>query len=92
MSRLTGKTSGIPPLTGLEPSRCALELRKIFSLPVEDFQEITVAPWSKTSTLSPVGKLAVTRELSSDIETCGVGVTGDTGMALGFFARSILKL
>lgn len=66
---LTGKTSGMPPLTGLEPSRCALELRKRFSLPVEDFQEITVAPWSKTSTLSPVGKLAVTRELSSDIET-----------------------
>lgn len=41
----------------------------MFSLPVADFQEITVAPWSKTSTLSPVGKLAVTRELSSDIET-----------------------
>ena len=36
-----------------------------------------------------MGKLAVTRELSSDIETWGVGKSGETGMAAGFLERSI---
>ena len=40
---------------------------------------------------SPVGKLAVTRELSCEMETCGVGMTGETGMLAGLFERSILK-
>ena len=66
---LTGNTSGTPPLTGLEPSRMALELRKRCSSPPADFHEMTVAPCSKTSMLSPVGRLALTRELSSEIET-----------------------
>ena len=50
-----------------------------------------MAPYSKTSTDSPVGKLAVTRELSCEIETMGVGMVGDTGIAEGFFDRSIIR-
>ena len=65
----TGNTRGIPPLTALDPSRWALELKNIFSLPLADFQEITVAPKSRTSMLSPEGRIAVTRELSSEMET-----------------------
>ena len=38
---------------------------------------------------SPVGKLAVTLELSSEMETCGVGMVGETGMAEGFLERSM---
>ncbi len=89
---LTGKTRGIPPLTGFEPSRWALELRKRFSLPLADFQEMTVAPYNKTCSCWPVGRLAVTRELSSEMETCGVGWMGETGMAAGFLARSMLAV
>ena len=89
--RLTGKTSGIPPRTGLEPSRRALELRKRFSLPLADFQDVTVAPCNRTSTFSPVGSCAVTRELSSEMETCGEGWMGETGIAAGFLARSIVR-
>ena len=59
-------------------------------MPFADFHEMTVAPKSKISIDSPVGKLAVTRELSSDMETCGVGMTGETGMAEGFFERSMI--
>jgi len=43
-STLTGNTSGMPPLTALEPSNFALELRNRFSLPWADFHEMTVAP------------------------------------------------
>lgn len=39
---------------------------------------------------SPVGKLAVTLELSFEMETCGVGMVGETGMAEGFLERSML--
>ena len=88
----TGNTRGIPPLTGFDPSRCAFELKNKFSLSLADFHEMTVAPKSRISTDSPVGRLAVTQELSSEMETCGVGMTGDTGMAVGFLARSILFL
>lgn len=82
---------GTPPRTAFDPSRLALELRKRFSLPLADFHEITVAPYNKISTRSPVGKLAVTRELSSEMETRGVGWMGETGIAAGFLARSILE-
>ena len=39
---------------------------------------------------SPVGRLAVTLELSFEMETCGVGMVGETGMAEGFLERSML--
>lgn len=39
-----------------------------------------------------MGKLAVTRELSCEMETCGVGMTGDTGMLAGFLERSMLAV
>ena len=51
---------------------------------------MTVAPCRSTSTRSPVGRLAETRSLSSEIETWGVGKTGDTGIAEGFLERSIM--
>lgn len=41
------------------PSRLALELSHMFSLPLF-FHEMTVAPYSITSTESPLGRLAVT--------------------------------
>lgn len=81
----------MPPRTGFEPSRRALELRKRFSLPLADFHDITVAPKRSTSTDSPVGRLALTRELSCEMDTFGVGMTGETGMAEGFFERSIMQ-
>ena len=89
--KLTGKTNGMPPRTAFEPSRTALELKKRFSAPFADFHEVMVAPCRSTSMDSPVGKLAVTLALSSEMDTCGVGITGDTGIAVGFFERSIGK-
>ena len=86
----TGKIRGIPPLTAFEPSRRALELRNSFSWPFAVFHERTWAPKRRTSTDSPVGKLAVTRELSSEMETWGVGMVGETGIAEGFLDRSII--
>jgi len=67
---LTGKTTGMPPRTALLPSSAAFSLNQRFSLPL-DCHEITVAPYSKTSTDSPVGSVALTRELSAS--TCGCG-------------------
>ena len=87
---LTGKTKGMPPLTALDPSRWALELTNKFSLPFAVFHERTVAPKRRTSTDSPVGKLAVTLELSSEMETWGVGMVGETGMAEGFLDLSMV--
>lgn len=55
----TGKTTGTPPLMAFLPSMWALELNQRFSLPLF-FHEMTVAPYSITSTESPLGKLAVT--------------------------------
>ena len=89
---LTGKTTGIPPLTAFEPSKWAFSLRNRFSLPLADFQEMTVAPYRRTSTDSPVGRKAVMRELSSAIETCGAGVRGETGIGFGFLERSTIFL
>lgn len=51
-----------------------------------------MAPKRRTSTDSPVGKLAETLWLSSEIATCGVGMVGETGIAEGFFDRSIIFL
>ena len=51
-----------------------------------------VAPYRSTSTDSPVGKLAVMRELSCEIETFGVGIVGETGMFAGFFERSMVLI
>ena len=51
-----------------------------------------MAPYRSTSTDSPVGRLAVTRELSCEIETFGVGIVGETGIAEGFLGRSMLML
>ena len=59
-------------------------------MPRADFQEITVAPNRRTSTFSPDGRVAVTRELSSEMFTCGAGAMGETGMAVGFLARSMV--
>ena len=59
----TGKTTGIPPLTGLLPSSFAAELTHRFSLPLP-FQLTTVAPYRRTSTLSPVGRVAIIRSRS----------------------------
>lgn len=60
----TGKTRGMPPRTGLEPSRAAAVETKRFSPEVGVVQEVTVAPWRRTETESPVGRVAVTRALS----------------------------
>lgn len=49
-----------------------------------------MAPKRRTSTDSPVGKLAETLWLSSEIATCGVGMVGETGIAEGFLDRSII--
>lgn len=62
-----------------------MELRKRFSLPLA-FHEMIVAPYRSTSTDSPVGKLAVMRELSWEIETFGVGIVGRLGCSLVFGA------
>jgi hypothetical protein len=59
----TGKTNGTPPRTALLPSNFAASLTHRFSAPFESFQLIIVAPNSRISTLSPVGRVAETREL-----------------------------
>ena len=86
---LTGKTTGIPPLTGLLPSSFAASLTKRFSFPLL-FHEITVAPYRRTSTESPVGRLATTLPCSVWTEGCGPVVEGE--IALGLFGRSIVLL
>jgi len=68
---LTGKTSGMPPLTGFDPSSLAASETQSFSFPARSFQLITVAPNRRTSTLSPVGRVADTREFSWEMLTCG---------------------
>lgn len=62
--KLTGNTSGMPPLTALLPSSTAPSLSQSFSLPPASFQLRTVAPCSRTSTVSPVGSVALTRPFS----------------------------
>lgn len=69
----TGKTMGMPPRTGAEPSRAADSLSHNFSWPAASFQLRTLAPCSRTSTLSPVGSVAETREWSWVMSTVGCG-------------------
>jgi hypothetical protein len=48
---------GMPPLTGFDPSRAAFEERNRLSIgsgsTLPGFQEITVAPYNRISTLDP---------------------------------------
>ena len=88
--KLTGNTSGIPPLTGLDPSSIAFELRNRFSFPLLDFHDTTVAPWRRTSRRSPVGRVAITLELSSEMVTRGAGTDGEMGIAEGLLERSTI--
>lgn len=68
-----GNTSGMPPRTGLVPSRELAVESQSFSVPVASFHEVMVAPWRRTETDSPVGRTAETREWSSEKVTEAVG-------------------
>lgn len=86
----TGKTSGMPPRTGFEPSRAAAEETKRFSPEEGVVHEVTVAPWRRTETESPVGRVAVTRVSSWVVwtwEDCGGAGVGSR--AAGRLGRSI---
>jgi hypothetical protein len=68
--QLTGKTRGMPPLTAFDPSTLAASLIHRFSCrPPSDFQLTSVAPNNKTSQLSPVGSVAITRSDDGEIST-----------------------
>jgi hypothetical protein len=89
--RHTGKTIGIPPLTALVPSCFDASDNQSFSFPRTSVQLIMVAPYNKISTLSPVGRVAITRELLSVMLTCGCGAKpGVVARAAGFFERSTI--
>lgn len=88
--KLTGKTSGMPPLTALLPSSTAPSLSQSFSLPLASFQLRTVAPCRSTSTVSPVGSVALTRPLSMvtvgwEWDCCGVAARAE-----GLLGRSTI--
>lgn len=88
----TGKTSGMPPRTGLEPSRTAAEERKRFSRGPEAegvFHEVTVAPWRRISTASPEGSEAETDELVWEVCAWDSGAPGVEARAAGRLGRSI---
>ena len=89
----TGKTRGMPPRTPLVPSSLVFSLSHSFSSPEASFQLSTVAPKSSTSTLSPVGSVAVTRELPWEMLTWAWG--GRPGVAAsadGLFGLSTILL
>lgn len=87
----TGNTSGMPPRTALLPSRTAPSLSHSFSPPARSFHEMTVAPYSMTSTLSPVGSTADTREFPCEMLTCAWGARpGVAASAEGLFGRSTM--
>lgn len=88
MYKHTGKTTGIPPLTGLLPSSFADELNHKFSLPLL-FQLITVAPYRRISTESPEGREAIT--LPCSLCTLGCGPVVEGLMAEGLFGRSMVN-
>ncbi len=84
---------GIPPLTALVPSSLAASLSHSFSSPAPSFQLITVAPYSRTWTLSPVGSSAVNLVLSSEKVTVAWGGrpgVDDSAGSLGLLARSTI--
>lgn len=71
----TGNTNGTPPLTADPPLKSAPSLTHSFSPPLS-FQLTTVAPYSSTAMLSPVGRVAVTRPLSWVIVALAGGCAG----------------
>lgn len=87
--RRTGKTTGIPPRTALDPSSTAPLLNQSFSSPDASFQLMTVAPKRRMSTLGPEGSVAVTVE--SVMLTVAWGrLVGVAERAEGFFERSTM--
>lgn len=54
----TGNTTGIPPRIALLPSSTAWELTNSCSSPSASFHDVTVAPYRRTDTDSPVGRRA----------------------------------
>lgn len=91
MDQRTGNTSGTPPLIALLPSNFAASLNHSLSCPSPPFQLITVAPCSRTSTLSPVGSTASTRECACVMLTCACGGRpGVVDRAVGFLGRSTM--
>jgi hypothetical protein len=80
----------MPPRTGLLPSSAAASLTHRFSLPSAFFQLTTVAPKSSTSTDSPLGSRADTRELSAEMLTTGCGARVMGEICAGRWARSIV--
>lgn len=72
---------GMPPLTPFDPSSTALSLSHRFSRP-RVFQDVTVAPCSRISTDSPVGKVAVTLSPSATTDGWGPYVEGEMGTGL----------
>lgn len=78
----------MPPRTALVPSSLAARESQSFSEPVASVHEVTVAPYRRTETDSPVGRTAVTDALSSEMVTVGCGVRpGVDVRAVGLFAR-----
>jgi len=67
----------MPPRTGLLPSSFAAVLSHSLSLPLL-FQLVTVAPKSKISTESPVGRVAVTLPFSAYTLACGPVLAGES--------------
>lgn len=88
--KLTGKTSGMPPLTALLPSSTAPSLSQSFSLPPASFQLRTVAPCSRTSTVSPVGSAALTRPSSMSTVGWAWDCCGVAARAEGLLGRSTI--
>lgn len=87
----TGNTKGMPPLTALLPSNLAPSLNHNFSTPLTSFQLMIVAPYKRTSMLSPVGRTAVIREFECVKFTWADGVRpGEVAIAVGFFGRSTM--
>lgn len=93
-SGLTGNTTGTPPRTALLPSKAAFSLTHKFSvLPPLLFQLVTVAPNSKTSTLSPEGNVAITLELAPEptMSICASGAAASVALrAEGRLVRSTI--
>jgi len=85
----TGKTRGMPPRMGLEPSSLAAVDRNICWVRAgEVVHEVTVAPKRLTVTESPdEGRRAV--KTLSVRSMVGCGREGEVGMAEGLFLRSI---
>lgn len=87
----TGKTRGMPPRTGFVPSKTVFSESQRRSRPEADFQERTVAPWRRTETDSPVGRVAVTRVFEWLMLTVAWGGRpGVVARAAGLLGRSTI--